>query len=151
MFPYTDKYPAPYNPDSGAGTNSAIYKIKTYAAASINELKTGLVSFSPLMVAIAIYENFDVDKDGFMLPAQGEIVGGHAICCVGYKDTQIKPNGCCLSFLGLRKPKKITSSTEGYFEFKNSWGTDWADKGYFKIRYSDLPKVFWEARSIVDD
>ena len=148
-FPYIDKYPAPYAPTFGADANANKFKLGTYAAANISELKSGLVTFSPLMTAIAIYNNFGVDEDGFMIPAEGFVSGGHAICCVGYKDTKpaTPEKKCCI----FGNKVKAAMPAEGYYEFKNSWSEYWGDKGYFKIRYSDLPKVFWEARSIVDE
>jgi C1A family cysteine protease len=147
-YPYIDQYPTPYQPVYGSDFNSIKFRLGTYAAVSIGELKQALFTFSPLMVAIAIHENFDVDVDGFMFPSDGGVVGGHAICNVGFKNTSPPKIHSCCFFSSKAKP---TLFPEGYYEFKNSWGSDWADKGYFKIKYNDLPKVFWEARSVVDE
>jgi C1A family cysteine protease len=46
------------------------------------------------------------------LPTKGEdIVGGHAVVCVGYDDAKQA------------------------FIVRNSWGTGWGDKGYFYMPY----------------
>ena len=59
------------------------------------------------------------------MPATGEkVVGGHAVCCVGYDDS-----------------KQL-------FIVRNSWGTGWGLKGYFMMPYtylssSNLADDFW--------
>jgi C1A family cysteine protease len=146
-WPWQDKYPMPTKPDTGSDDDAAKFKLGTYALAGIDQLKSSLFHFSPLAIAIAIYENFDVDKNNFMVPAEGQEVGGHALCLASYLDiAPPKVKSCCMF-----GKKGIIKETDGFYEIKNSWGEDWADKGYFKIHYKDMPKVFWEGRSVVDD
>ena len=52
--------------------------------------------------------------------------GTHRVCVVGWNDTYSRDNF-------LTKP-----AGDGAWICKNSWGTDWGDKGYFYISYYDL-------------
>jgi hypothetical protein len=49
-----------------------------------------------------------------------ESEGGHGVCIIGYDDNKFG----------------------GAFEIVNSWGDDWADKGFIWIRYKDFYKMY---------
>ena len=58
-----------------------------------------------------------------------QVLGGHAVMCVGYDDTN------------------------QWFIVRNSWGTDWGDGGYFYMPYaymtnSQLANDFWEITAV---
>jgi C1A family cysteine protease len=83
------------------------------------------------MAGVEVYESWfssKAEKTGLIpLPGKNEsLQGGHAICVTGYNDT-----------------KKL-------FTFKNSWGDDWADKGYGYLRYEYMEKFCLDAWSGTD-
>lgn len=101
---------------------------------NLNELKACLASGFPFVFGFTVYTNFEsaqVAKDGIVnLPQAGEeVLGGHAVMCVGYDDSTQR------------------------FKVMNSWGTQWGNKGYFTIPYSyltngDLADDFWTLRLV---
>lgn len=94
------------------------YKIATFqkvVISSVNNLKSALYEYGPLVAAFRVYPSFSNYKKGLYRPFAGEILrGGHAVLVVGYSD-------------------KI-----GGFLVKNSWGTSWGDKGFFWIAYDQV-------------
>ena len=63
----------------------------------------------PILVAIPIYENWGNIKNGAVPPPDGSAyIGLHAIIISGWKKINDKK----------------------YYEFRNSWGEEWGDKGY---------------------
>jgi len=84
----------------------------------------------PISFGFTVYESFesDVGADG-LVPVPGpdeKTLGGHAVVAVGYK----------------------TIKGQLYIECRNSWGTDWADQGYFwipdnYITSTNLARDFW--------
>jgi C1A family cysteine protease len=103
------------------------FKIAGYAKVKgIDEIKSALQNNGPVIAGISVYESFetlDVTKTGAVpLPKPKEIlVGGHAICIVGFDD------------------EKKT------FKFLNSWGSGWGDKGYGYLPYDYLKNNSSEA------
>jgi cathepsin B len=127
---------APY--DSGSGTSPSCHKgtcdsgsswPKTYYAGSftslpsgnLNTFQTELYNNGPLQACFDVYNNFytffDANPTGIYTRASGSLVGGHCVKLIGWG---------------------VESSTN-YWLFANSWDTNWADGGYFKmLRGSDL-------------
>jgi len=95
----------------------------------VNTLKTSLASGIPFVIGIAVFDSFEseqVSLNGMVpMPGEGEeLLGGHAVCVVGYADSL----NC--------------------FLVRNSWGKDWAIGGYFWLPYSyvastDLCSEIW--------
>lgn len=90
---------------------------ESYKLTGIEEIKSAARQYGPVIAGMTIYESFlskDVSETGRIPnPTPGEkIMGGHAICIVGYDDDE----------------KSI--------KFKNSWGTKWGDEGYGSFSYS---------------
>ena len=86
---------------------------------TIISMKTSLANNEPFVVGIAIYSSFQtiiVEKTGIVpMPSKKDyLLGGHAVVCVGYDER-----------------KKI-------WIMRNSWGTNWGDKGYFYLPYNYL-------------
>lgn len=84
--------------------------------AIVNELQDG-----PLAGFMTVYDNFyyytgDIYEYD---PAPGEEGGGHFIVIVGY------------------------NMNEQYWICKNSWGTDWGEDGYFKIKWDTCDMGTW--------
>jgi len=83
-------------------------------------MKGCLYSGQPFVVGILVYSSFEsqtVARTGYVpMPntLREQVLGGHAIICVGYNDA-----------------KKV-------WIMKNSWGSGWGDKGYFYLPYNYL-------------
>jgi C1A family cysteine protease len=108
------------------------HKVKAYQRldnTNLSVLKGCLSSGYPFVFGFTVYESFESDavaKSGIVpMPATGEkVVGGHAVCCVGYDDSK------------------------QFFIVRNSWGTGWGLKGYFMMPYTymssaNLADDFW--------
>jgi C1A family cysteine protease len=91
-------------------------------------LQNVLAGGYPISFGFTVYESFEssVGPDGIVpMPEPDErTLGGHAVVAVGYK--QIRG--------------------QLYFECRNSWGPDWADKGYFW-----LPASYVTSRNLAQD
>jgi len=80
-------------------------------AIDLHAMRHCLAEGYPFVFGLEI-DGFKPDAKGFMTrPAAGAKLGGHAMCAVGYDDT-----------------KKV-------FIVRNSWGTDFGDKGYCYVPY----------------
>lgn len=83
----------------------------------LNSMKLSLYNKNPFVVGISVYSSFESEsaaKTGMVpMPAKGEeCLGGHAVVVCGY--------------------------TKDHWIMKNSWGSDWGDKGYFYLPYAYL-------------
>jgi C1A family cysteine protease len=100
----------------------------------LNTMKGCLASGYPFVFGFTVYVSFEgekVAKTGIVpMPASDEkMVGGHAVMAVGYDDRTRE------------------------FLVRNSWGTDWGLKGYFKMPYAYLTTAklstdFWTIRGV---
>ncbi len=95
----------------------------------LNHIKSALASGFPVVFGFAVYESFESDavaKTGIVpmpLPTERSL-GGHSVSIVGYDDSK------------------------QMFIVRNSWGTNWGDKGYFYQPYQyvtnpNLSADFW--------
>lgn len=78
----------------------------------LNDLRNLLKQGYAFVGGFQCFENIEESKNGLIAEPKGEIVGGHAVLFVGYDDF-----------------KKV-------FKFKNSWTSEWGDKGYGYLPYS---------------
>lgn len=126
---------APYQKDparKGADSDAKRFKIKAYARIkSLIEMKRSLLVNGPFLAGVKVYKSWftgNVERGGFIpMPKRNEeLAGGHAICIVGYDDK--------LEVL----------------KFKNSWGLNWADKGYGYLPYEYMKKYCSDAWSATD-
>jgi papain like protease len=79
----------------------------------IGARKAHIDTVGPVVACMAIYTDFFSYKRGVYHHVTGELVGYHAVCCVGY------------------------SESENCWICKNSWGGGWGDRGFFKIAYGE--------------
>lgn len=95
---------------------------------TISQLKACLAEGYPFICGILVYSSFMSNKSGHVpLPKPGEeILGGHAVVCVGY-------------------------NKDGWI-MRNSWGTKWGDKGYFYLPFSylidEMACDFWKITKV---
>jgi hypothetical protein len=121
-YPYSDKYKG--SPESWAKLIAKWGLIDSYwRCNNLNDLKLGLQS-GPVVIGIACFkEILSVGSDGIIsYPSNpNDVLGGHAICAVGYNDDT----------------KLI--------KFKNSWGKEWGENGYGYITYDYINDFMWDA------
>ncbi|CAJ0594778.1 unnamed protein product [Cylicocyclus nassatus] len=100
------------------GYNVDYYSDKIYAnsaysvAANEDAIRKEIFTNGPVTAAFYVYSDFNYYKNGVYVHTWGESEGGHAIRLIGW---------------GVENGVK-------YWLASNSWGADWGDGGYFKIR-----------------
>jgi len=99
------------------GTCTAAMQQNTYrvtgfehVAASVESIKRALIQYGPLVTQYVIYEDFMFYESGVYRHVEGYIEGIHAVTIVGYDDA------------------------EQSWIVKNTWGPNWGESGYFRIR-----------------
>jgi C1A family cysteine protease len=110
-------------------TALAYYRVNV----AINDVKAALAAGFPIVIGLTLYESFE----SYTTAATGvvtmpkpyeQVLGGHAVAIVGYNDA---------------KKQLIV---------RNSWGTNWGDKGYFYLPYSyintNLASDLWVVSSV---
>lgn len=96
------------------------------------QLQSCLADGYPFVFGFTVYDSFrSIGKNGMMpMPKPSEArLGGHCVMAVGYDDA-----------------KQV-------FIIRNSWGTGWADKGYFYMPYAYITNAhqcddFWTIRML---
>jgi C1A family cysteine protease len=132
LWPYVIKRFA-NKPAPACYTQARQHTISSYQRlASTDEMRSCLAGGYPFVFGFTVYESFEsatVARTGVLnLPKKSErVIGGHAVCAVGYDDTSRR------------------------FIVRNSWGTDWGKKGYFTMPYAylanrNLSDDFWMMR-----
>ncbi|MCP4135575.1 MAG: hypothetical protein GY754_31695 [bacterium] len=81
----------------------------------VDAMKSVIANHGPLVTRMRLYQDIFFYRDGVYTGPKdkSEGMGYHVIQCVGYDDA------------------------EGAWICKNSWGTEWGNKGFFKIRYGE--------------
>jgi len=123
----TDENSDPYQAVNGTCPGSSppiVAKLSRWdpVTQSADQLKAA-VSLHPITVAFDVYNDFYYYKGGVYEHVTGNLVGGHAVCIVGWDDNPPKYKG------KAQKP---------CFIVKNSWGTNWGEGGFFKIAYTQV-------------
>lgn len=115
-------------------TDGKTHVITSYKSLkTLTDMKSCLAQGYPFVFGASIYESFEsesTEKTGIVkMPGKREgLLGGHALCCVGYQDSK------------------------QWFIVRNSWGSEWGDRGYCYMPYSyleniDLADDFWTVRT----
>ncbi|UCF11620.1 MAG: right-handed parallel beta-helix repeat-containing protein [Thermoplasmatales archaeon] len=76
-------------------------------------IKNALVTNGPVPTYFTVYMDFITHKRGIYKHKWGKLIGPHYVTIVGYNDEP------------------------GYWIVKNSWGTEYQDNGWFKIKYGE--------------
>jgi C1A family cysteine protease len=123
-------------PPAVAFNNAKKEQVRNYfrIPQNANQLKACLGEGFPFVFGFTVYDSFEspaVAKSGVLpMPQPGEqVLGGHAVCAVGYDDSK----QVCI--------------------VRNSWGRGWGMKGYFTMPYAyitdpQLASDFWTMRTI---
>jgi len=93
-------------------TSQGIEELKQHIANDNDNAVIGIEVWDPFYKG-----NFGDDNIYDTGDTLGSIVGGHAVCIVGYNDSLLTPDG------------------RGAFRLINSWGSYWGDNGYFWMTY----------------
>ena len=138
----------PYNinkfrtkPTQPAYTDAAKRKVTVYQRClNFAAVKNALAAGNPVVIGFDVYQSFEqgawqqAGGSGLMPypnTAKEQYLGGHAVCLVGYND----------------------NLAGGRFIARNSWGTSWADGGYFYMPYAVIQNTsmssdFWTLSSV---
>ena len=87
-------------------------KIENYRSISSSRMKQALQR-GPVLTRMSVYEDFMFYAGGVYQHISGPYKGGHAVTLVGYDDS------------------------EQAWIVRNSWGEQWGEQGYFRIKYND--------------
>ena len=91
----------------------------TLSSRAMAEIKT-LLQERPVGVSLRTYDDLRYYRSGVYEPsATARLSGMHAVALVGYDDAG------------------------GYWIAKNSWGDDWGEEGFFRIRYNTSSIGMW--------
>jgi C1A family cysteine protease len=109
-------------PDESAYEEAGKFIVEDVQAVpvNLNKWKQALAEGHPIIFGINLFDSFDKQRKPGLVPAPTktetarESHSGHSMLCVGYSDT------------------------DRVFIVRNSWGSDWGDKGYCYIPYDYL-------------
>jgi C1A family cysteine protease len=91
-----------------------IIKIQTWREiCNVSLAKDWIYKKGPVMTGMKVYEDFIHYRGGIYKHTTGNFLGLHAIAVVGYNDV------------------------DRYWICKNSWGTSWGERGWFRIAYGE--------------
>jgi C1A family cysteine protease/rhodanese-related sulfurtransferase len=112
-FPYTP-YDTPCRQSDSNWRQRVVRISKTgYVYPYAEDIQSALLKYGPLVTGMKVYRDFFYYRGGVYEHLSGRMVGLHAVTIVGYNDT------------------------DGYWICKNSWGRDWGENGWFRIKYGE--------------
>ncbi len=90
----------------------SVARVPHWSAATSTDQRRRVVAFNgPAIGAMRVFEDFLFYAGGVYTHVAGEQLGLHAVCVVGFDDT------------------------DGAWIVKNSWSTAWGEEGFFRIAY----------------
>lgn len=92
----------------------------------VADIKTWISTKGPVSACMVVYQDFFSYKSGVYKHVTGSSAGGHCVTIVGYNDNP------------------------GYWICKNSWGTNWGEKGFFNIAYGECGIDSWSNQGVND-
>jgi len=94
--------------------NGPIYKAsRAKTLFTRNGMKNAINEYGPLVTSMYVYDDFPDYNGGIYVKNSNRLLGGHMVAIVGYNDDP------------------------GYWICKNSWGTEWGEDGWFRIKYGE--------------
>ena len=96
------------------------------------QIKANLSAGLPSMFGFTVYNSINQSNTNGMIPypvVGDKILGGHAVCAVGYDDTKI-----------IKNSHHGAAETIGALLIRNSWGTSWGNGGYGWLPYEYVLK-----------
>lgn len=107
---------------------SKLQKIISYTSLSTPQQFKEALQSGPIMGGLTCYSDFSYYKSGIYKKTTTKIgAGNHSVLIVGYNET------------------------EKYWIVKNSWGTNWGEKGYFRIAYNQGMESFTGYKISISD
>ena len=135
LWPY-DENKFAVKPSAACYSDALTHTVINYSRVprTLVQMKGCVADGFPFVIGFTVYESFEsaqVAKTGKLnMPKPNEqVIGGHAVCVVGYDDTAVR------------------------FIMRNSWGNAWGLKGYFTMPYEylmngNLSDDFWTLRLV---
>ncbi|MEB3335612.1 MAG: C1 family peptidase [Cyanobacteriota bacterium] len=95
---------------------------------SVSDMKEWIATKGPLSCAFSVYNDFYSYRSGVYRHVSGAFAGGHCVSCIGYNDAG------------------------RYWICKNSWGSKWGEKGFFRIGYGEcgIDAQMWAVDGIIE-
>ena len=81
----------------------------------------------PVVAGFEVYNNLYRYRGGIYDSISGSFIGGHAMCIVGYDDS------------------------ERVVKIVNSWGTRWGEDGFLRISYDIWPRLATRSSAVLYD
>lgn len=104
---------APWTAQPACLGKNGVIRVTRYAEKKSAEARKRALLNGPVVGGMKVYEDFSAYTGGVYRRVVGGLRGNHAICVIGYDDTE----GCWIA--------------------RNSWGAGWGDGGYFRIAYGE--------------
>jgi len=80
---------------------------------AISNIQEALIEHGPMITTFTVYDDFFAYNSGIYEHVSGGVAGGHAVAIVGY------------------------DNIDGYWICKNSWGNNWGENGFFRIKFGE--------------
>ena len=83
----------------------------SFITPSTSNIKNAIILYGPVITSMKVYDDFHSYRGGVYEHVTGDFDGWHCVSIVGY------------------------NHTNRYWICKNSWGTNWGENGWFRIKY----------------